>query len=737
MKRTVNLDDSNLDTDLNILTNEILHELYILWRKAGIYTTGHPLVKKASGRPFMCLQKLFGFKKYLAITLTEGRLFINNIMMREAVNAEFLKENMHELEIKSLLISDSITSDELLLFSDRFVRRVPVNNPDHNLENYLKNHSINSVLINSPLAEKIFSRGLRYRSDVSDDFSVRRLVSNYFAGDINQTVEMLSGNYDNTAEQAEDTGIDFHREIVGYILPEKFAQLPHAELIEAARQRLEDYMDDPQKGKEILGKLVKSFDYHPDRGQLLGELKKLLAVNNMDDGMVSQAMAVSGVVSSATTALDKIEAQIFSADFKPEYLEHYRECFKRVLRTRQMGRAGNAAQRAAENLIDSDADFRQHAVYMIKDQVQAAQSLGEFDFLEAIIRQLQNLFTRGANTFEFAESSSYLLKTILGFRRYESAAEFLNLLKIGRTENESIVTYESAAIKRIFESLNDHEIISRLVREIQYHDNKYLKNVRDILVAIRSEEVAVQLADIVTHPDRHIRQRCLRILSELGRPAVTIFSEIIRDEQNFYREDDRYELPDKKWYLIRNAIFVLGNLGDPFACSAFRMRLSDPDVRVRLEIIKAVEKIANDDAVDLLMILTEDIDPALQEKAIIALGAMQKADLVPFFVDLLPRHKAQVQRLIRAIAQTRCEEGRNYLIHLLNEREAIRKLSSGKASPDDIKRMILLALEKFGDDKTKSQAEEYLEKGHISLFDGERSLGKTAKILINKIQLKK
>ena len=402
-----------------------------------------------------------------------------------------------------------------------------------------------------------------------------------------------------------------------------------------------------------------------------------------------------------------------------------------------MGRAGNAAQRAVENLIEYDAGYRQNAVYMIRDQVHAAQSLGEFDFLEAIIRHLQNLFTRGANTFEFAESSSFLLKTILGLRRYEAAAEFLNLLNIGRKSDENVVTYESAAIKRIFELLSDKDIISRLVREIQYHENKYLKSVRDILVAIRSEEVAIQLAEIVTHPDRHIRQRCLRILSELGRPAVTIFSEILRDEQNFFREEGRHELPDKKWYLVRNAIFVLGNLGDSFACSAFRLRLSDPDVRVRNEIIKALEKIANDDAMDLLMILAEDIDPALQEKAIIALGTFQKTDLVPFFIDILPRHKAQVERLIRAIAQTRCEQGRSFLISLLNGPEEIKKLSSGKASPDDIKRIILLALEKFGDDQTKAQTEEYLEKGHINLFEGERGLSKTAKIIINKIQLKK
>ena len=206
MKRTVNLGDRNLDTDLNVLTNEILHELYILWRKAGIYTVGHPLVKKASGRPFMCLQKLFGYKKYLAIMLVEGRLFINNIMMREAVNAEFLKENMHELEIKSLLIADSISSDELLLFSDRFVRRVPVTDPNHNIENFLRSHNISSVRVNSPLAEKIFNRGLRYRSDVNDDFSVRRLVTNYFAGDIDQTIEMLSRHFENTAEQAGASG---------------------------------------------------------------------------------------------------------------------------------------------------------------------------------------------------------------------------------------------------------------------------------------------------------------------------------------------------------------------------------------------------------------------------------------------------------------------------------------------------------------------------------------------------
>ena len=98
MKRNINLSEANLKTDLNRLTGEIVHEFHILCRKAGIYTVDHPMVREAVSRPFLYFQKLFGFKKYFTLVLTEGRLFANNIMQADSGFIDKLKESMQLLE---------------------------------------------------------------------------------------------------------------------------------------------------------------------------------------------------------------------------------------------------------------------------------------------------------------------------------------------------------------------------------------------------------------------------------------------------------------------------------------------------------------------------------------------------------------------------------------------------------------------------------------------------------------
>jgi len=739
MQRKIDLSEKNLAANLYELSREVVHDLFVVCRKAGIYSVNHPMVKNTVPRPFFGMQKVFAFKKYFSLVLTEGRLYANNIIINDVGAGDFVKDRMHDLELTSVLFEDTITLSDLETFIERFVKRVPTTSPEYFMQKFLERHKVFSIRANTELGDKLFNTGLRYHNNVGEDFTVRTLIANYFAGDPHLAVVSLSSQFQDTGQQAEVTGIDYHVDLVNHILPEKFIQLPSSELLEMAEDILagEAGLDEEAAGK--LARLVRSFDYHPKRDELLEEIRAKLVARGMDEKLLGPSLSQVGVLKlEAAQAVDQILGRIFADDGASETAPDFHDSFMRLVRTRQLGKAASVVEAVIEHLASDKAAFRRHALSILEDIIRSGLSAGEHDFLDVIIRHLQALFAQGRETFEFSQVVSFLLQSMLSLRRYEPVAAFLESLKNNRHIDAGVVTYESLTVKRIFDDLDKPELTARLVKELEFPGNAQAKPVRTILTALQSEEVALQLATIVIHPERSVRQQCLKILSELGWPAVNVFSGIIRDDKNFERPEGRYELPDEKWYLVRNALFVLGNLGDPAACNALRVRLADTDVRVRRELIKALEKIGGDPAVDLLMMLSEDADPSVRENAVIALGQFKRPDLVPFFIDLMSRQKAEIPRLITAIAGTGSAEGVEFLISLLTNQDKLKSFASGKASVNDLRQMIAAVLKRLGDDNARTKVDELESKiGGKGIFSSDSGLSKTAKVLINKITPKK
>jgi len=734
MGRTVNLSEASLRTDLNEFSAEILHELHVFFRKAGIYSNEHPMVRTSVSHPFMLLQRFFGFKKYFTVFLIEERFFANNILMDDSASVDYMKSNMRESDITSLMFADDLTVDELLIFAGRFVR-LPECHPTLSMQQFLDYYRIQSILVNHPLALKLFDTGLRYRSDSREDFSVRRIVSNYFSGDIDLAMKILNVPYADAAKQATETGIDFHPEIISYILPEKFSQRSVEELLEAADRILTDDSQDVQTMASELARLVRSLDYHPKRDMLIADIQSRLKNSELFVKTLQESLHEAEVVKLETTqAVDRIIGEIFSDRVVPELYEQYDDAFLRILRTRQSGKATSITAELVEYLASDKSMFRQRAVALIKNSIKAALSVSEYELLDTLGQQLLAMFARGRDTFEFSEIVTHLVKSILLLRRYESAATILTTLRLGtKMQLDQGVVYDTVTLNKIFSDMNDSDLIARLIRELQHLTAEPAKVVGDILAAIQSKEVALQLAGIVAHPDRVVRQRCLKVLIDLGHPALTVFSNILRGEDNFYRPEGRQELPDEKWFLVRNAIFIMGSLGDPAACHVLRLRLSDPDSRVRLEITRALEKINKEEATDLLMVLAEDNDNTVREAAIIALGLSKRSDLIPFFIDLLNRHKEYAVRIITAIALTGSNDGRDFLISLLDDKDKLKAIASGKASAEELRALLVQLLERIGDDVAIGKLEELRRDNRI----GELGLSKTAKLLLSKITPKK
>ncbi|MEA3296948.1 MAG: HEAT repeat domain-containing protein, partial [candidate division Zixibacteria bacterium] len=188
-----------------------------------------------------------------------------------------------------------------------------------------------------------------------------------------------------------------------------------------------------------------------------------------------------------------------------------------------------------------------------------------------------------------------------------------------------------------------------------------------------------------------------------------VFSRIMNNDTRFEREPGRHELPENKWYIIRNSIFVLGLLKDTEGVAALRLRISDDDIRVRREIVRALEKIGGEEACDMLILMADDHDREIQESAVIAAGLVGAPDAVPLFVDVADRHPSLAVRVVLAIGNLGGDEARNYLVGLLGDDQILSAMAGGRVSTEDLKLAVIKSLGHIGDDKSIKRIRDFRE----------------------------
>ena len=86
-------------------------------------------------------------------------------------------------------------------------------------------------------------------------------------------------------------------------------------------------------------------------------------------------------------------------------------------------------------------------------------------------------------------------------------------------------------------------------------------------------------------------------------------------------------LSDPRWYVVRNAVHVIGASGGEVPAGLFTMLLTHPEVRVRQEVVAALANCAPDDAQPLLLQLVRDPEASVRGSALFRLGARRNEEV--------------------------------------------------------------------------------------------------------------
>lgn len=140
------------------------------------------------------------------------------------------------------------------------------------------------------------------------------------------------------------------------------------------------------------------------------------------------------------------------------------------------------------------------------------------------------------------------------------------------------------------------------------------------LLFFQGEVTAPLMNRLTLETDAQTRKLLTETLVRQGSVALPVLLEHLRDA---------------RWYVVRNAVAILGDIRDPAATDPMKPALGHPDIRVRRETVRALTRIGGQDATGVLLQLLEGTDSDLSQQALLSLGAMKNPAAVPALLRLL------------------------------------------------------------------------------------------------------
>jgi hypothetical protein len=152
-------------------------------------------------------------------------------------------------------------------------------------------------------------------------------------------------------------------------------------------------------------------------------------------------------------------------------------------------------------------------------------------------------------------------------------------------------------------------------------------------------DMAVALADALSETtDRFARRAYLGAMVAMGDDALSVAEEMVEDSH---------------WFVVRNAVAILGEIGGPRAVELVTSSLAHTDAHVRREALLSLAKVGGEDAGMLVYGMIEDPDPEVRLAAAMAAGALKVERALKPLLRLLEseRDPDVVAAVLRALGQ--------------------------------------------------------------------------------------
>ena len=269
------------------------------------------------------------------------------------------------------------------------------------------------------------------------------------------------------------------------------------------------------------------------------------------------------------------------------------------------------------------------------------------DAVKILIKVLDAFLTLG----EFTKASELLKRVYIILKTYD--LEDWQVEGIGKIIVEA---GEEVRIERIGKVLEREEV---LLEHVSAYLSLLQKNAIKPLIKLLGEL-----------KNSKVRRVFCDALSEIGKNHIELFTPFIED---------------RRWYLVRNIVYILGRIGKEQAFPYVQKAFNHEENRVRREAVQALGLIGGPKAIGLLVRALTDNDVRIRCMAAINLGKVgKKTGLIPLLEvvqtkDFYKREPVEIKAFFNAIGMVGSNEAVPVLQQLLE-----RKSWFGRGKSDEI-----------------------------------------------------
>ncbi|HLC20534.1 MAG TPA: HEAT repeat domain-containing protein, partial [Candidatus Methylomirabilis sp.] len=242
--------------------------------------------------------------------------------------------------------------------------------------------------------------------------------------------------------------------------------------------------------------------------------------------------------------------------------------------------------------------------------------------LEIEVRVLLALLFKW-ETDEYPTSAVEALEETMGEAlsrgRLDLAGEILTAMRSGAVRVEWVAEHGKRS-QALFAGAGDRNRIVTLVELIK--ENRTTENaerVTEYLRLVGDPGIREFVALLAEEQNRSVRAFMCQVLVRTGTAAVPHLLPRVKDRQ---------------WYVARNAVTILGQIGDPSTLPALIEASRYPDPRVRKEAAQALGTWGADGTLAMLLGLLDDPDPTVQMTLVNVIGRLGSEEAVRALKDL-------------------------------------------------------------------------------------------------------
>ncbi len=230
------------------------------------------------------------------------------------------------------------------------------------------------------------------------------------------------------------------------------------------------------------------------------------------------------------------------------------------------------------------------------------------------------------------------------------------------------------------QTLTDEALTYLIERLGQKEEDKDRPAIGQMLYRAGQKALDMLLDALIETREAHSRRYYFNMLVRFGeriRPSV------------------QERLADDRWFVIRQMVALLGELGGTESLESLESAFEHKDTRVKREVLKSLARIPSERSSELINAALKNGDRNLIGQAIISLGILKDASATKELGNILNKGEAEIKKeVIKALSMIGDKSAVPYLTKFLT-----KKVWFGKDSNEELRTQAVIALGKIGGDE--------------------------------------